>query len=96
MNQIFAKTALLPEGWARDVLVTLDSGRIAGVAVGAAPAGEAVDCLLPAPVNLHSHTFQRAMAGLTKRRSAGHDSVQDRVQGCGRLTFRLRPCRRQL
>jgi formiminoglutamate deiminase len=33
-----------------------------------------VDTLLPAPANLHSHTFQRAMAGLTERRRAGQDS----------------------
>ncbi|MCY4222867.1 MAG: formimidoylglutamate deiminase [Thiotrichales bacterium] len=30
--------------------------------------GRQVGILLPAPVNLHSHAFQRAMAGLTERR----------------------------
>ena len=34
MNVIHAETALLPEGWARDVVVTLDGGRIASVAAG--------------------------------------------------------------
>ncbi|MGM0560927.1 MAG: formimidoylglutamate deiminase, partial [Pseudomonadota bacterium] len=29
------------------------------------------DCLLPAPGNLHSHSFQRALAGLTERRGPG-------------------------
>jgi formimidoylglutamate deiminase len=33
-----------------------------------------VDTLLPAPGNLHSHTFQRAMAGMTEVRAAGRDS----------------------
>ncbi|MDF1793274.1 MAG: formimidoylglutamate deiminase, partial [Thalassobaculaceae bacterium] len=33
-----------------------------------------VDTLLPALANLHSHTFQRAMAGMTERRQAGEDS----------------------
>lgn len=76
MNVIHAGTALLPEGWARDVVVTLDGGRIASVAAGGtAPEGAArVDCLLPAMVNLHSHAFQRAMAGLTERRGPGQDS----------------------
>ncbi len=74
MSQIFAKTALLPDGWARDVLVTLDGARISAVAPGSAPLGEVVECLLPAPTNLHSHSFQRAMAGLTERRGAGQDS----------------------
>lgn len=71
--RIHAETALLPEGWAKDVLVTLRDGRIAAVGRGAA-ADARVGCLLPAPVNLHSHAFQRAMAGLTERRGAGADS----------------------
>jgi formimidoylglutamate deiminase len=37
-------------------------------------AGQGHGVLLPAPVNLHSHTFQRAMAGLTEARTAGQDS----------------------
>ncbi len=74
MTKIFADTALLPQGWASNVLVTLEQGRIAQVTTGAAPEGERVACLLPAPANLHSHAFQRAMAGLTERRSAGQDS----------------------
>ncbi len=74
MTKIHAKTALLPDGWARDVLVEIAQGRIVRVTPGAAAQGERVDCLLPAPTNLHSHAFQRAMAGLTERRSAGQDS----------------------
>lgn len=70
MTVIWAETALLPSGWARDVAVRLDGGRIGSVAAGvAAPAGAArVGALLPAPANLHSHAFQRAMAGLTEAR----------------------------
>lgn len=74
MTVIHAKTALLPDGWAQDVTVRLAEGRIAAVTAGAAPEGQRVDCLLPAMVNLHSHAFQRAMAGLTEYRSAGQDS----------------------
>lgn len=77
MTLIFAETALLPEGWAQDVLVDVTDGRIASVVVGVAKPADAMrlDILLPAPVNLHSHTFQRAMAGLTERRgSGGQDS----------------------
>ena len=33
-----------------------------------------VDTLLPALANLHSHSFQRAMAGMTEYRMAGKDS----------------------
>jgi formimidoylglutamate deiminase len=71
---IWAETALLPGGWADGVAVTLAGGRIARVEAGAAPVGHRVACLLPAPVNLHSHTFQRAMAGLAERRGEGVDS----------------------
>lgn len=69
---IQAGMALLPEGWAKDVTVELRDGRIHRVGQGTA--GERVEVLLPAPVNLHSHVFQRAMAGLTEFRSAGQDS----------------------
>jgi formimidoylglutamate deiminase len=69
---LHADQALLPEGWARDVSIELSQGRI--VAVGPARGGQRVGCLLPAPVNLHSHAFQRAMAGLTEYRTAGQDS----------------------
>jgi formimidoylglutamate deiminase len=71
---LFAETALLPDGWARDVCIRIESGRIAEVTTGAAREGGAHACLLPAPVNLHSHTFQRAMAGMTEGRTAGQDS----------------------
>ena len=65
-------SALLPEGWAKDVRITVEGGRIAEVTAGVPEQGQGV--ILPAPVNLHSHTFQRAMAGLTEARTAGQDS----------------------
>ena len=75
---ISAQWALLPGGWASDVRVEIDAeGRIAGVATGAAPGvgDQRVPFLLPAVSNLHSHTFQRAMAGLAERRGpSGRDS----------------------
>ena len=71
---IHAERALLPEDWADDVAVTIEDGRITAVERDAAPAGERVEILLPAPANLHSHAFQRAMAGLTERRGPEADS----------------------
>ena len=70
MTRIRAEQALLTTGWARDVAVTLDGARIARIEPDSAPrAGDiAVGALLPAPANLHSHAFQRAMAGMTERR----------------------------
>ena len=74
MTLLHAATALLPEGWARDVLIEVADGRIVRVIPNAPVQGLRLDCLLPAPVNLHSHSFQRAMAGLTERRSGDNDS----------------------
>lgn len=75
---LFAPLALLPEGWARDVRLSLRDGRIREISVGVAPrSGDMVlsqRALLPAPANLHSHTFQRAMAGMTERRGPTADS----------------------
>ena len=69
MQQIWAETALLSTGWAGNVLLELaDNGTIASVTPGAAPSGQRTGILLPAPANVHSHAFQRAMAGLTEQR----------------------------
>lgn len=74
--RIWAKEALTAEGWRRDVAVTVDAeGRIETVTPGAPREGIEVSALIPAPANLHSHAFQRAMAGMTERRGpAGRDS----------------------
>ncbi|MBV5257300.1 formimidoylglutamate deiminase [Synechococcus moorigangaii CMS01] len=72
MSVIHAGEALLETGWARDVRVVLDGDRITSIEAGATPqSGDyRTGMLLPAPANLHSHAFQRAMAGLTERRGA--------------------------
>lgn len=73
---IFAKHALLSDGWARNLRLTLTGGRIAKAQADAAPqAGDHhVDCLIPGMPNLHSHAFQRGFAGLTEHRGPGTDS----------------------
>lgn len=69
MRTIWAETALLPTGWASSVRVDVDAqGRIAAVEADAPAQGLQKQILLPAPVNVHSHAFQRAMAGLTEGR----------------------------
>lgn len=73
MTSIWAKQALTAQGWQNDVCVDIDAaGRISAVTPNSAPTrtptGTQVDLLVPAPVNSHSHAFQRAMAGLTERR----------------------------
>ncbi len=76
MTTIFARRARLPAGWASNVTVKLQDGRIAALSPDSSPDPDAtrVDTLLPALANVHSHSFQRAMAGMTEYRSAGRDS----------------------
>jgi formimidoylglutamate deiminase len=73
---IFAKRAMLAAGWADNVRLSAEQGVITQIApLTKAETGDAqVDTLLPALGNLHSHTFQRAMAGMTEARAAGRDS----------------------
>ncbi|MBD1549009.1 formimidoylglutamate deiminase [Labrenzia aggregata] len=68
---LFADNALAPSGWKENVRVVITpDGKIAEVSEGATPEGTRVGTLLPAPVNLHSHAFQRAMAGMSERRGS--------------------------
>jgi formiminoglutamate deiminase len=73
---LFAARALTPEGWKSDVRVTIDAGAIAGVEIGSAmqEGDERHAIMAPAPANLHSHAFQRAMAGLAEVRGKGDDT----------------------
>ena len=68
--------AWLPEGWARDVRITIDHGRIAAIETGMPPAlvDDRHAIALPGLGNCHSHAFQRGMAGLAERRGTGSDS----------------------
>lgn len=69
MTIIWAKQALTKNGWEQDVRVSVGAdGRIVDVISNQPTEGHRVAILLPAPVNAHSHAFQRAMAGLTERR----------------------------
>lgn len=77
MSQVlFADTALLPDGWQARVRITIAAGRIAQIEPNAmaAPGDDHVAIVLPGLGNLHSHAFQRGMAGLAERRGTGDDS----------------------
>lgn len=93
MQQVWARHALLPIGWVRDVLVSIDgTGLIADVTPGAPAQGLRTGILLPAPANVHSHAFQRAMAGLTEGRDpSGRDSFWTWRQLMYRFLARLTP-----
>ncbi|MCV3210083.1 formimidoylglutamate deiminase [Mesorhizobium sp. YC-39] len=76
MTAIFAEQALLPEGWHGNVRITMGGGLIDAVEPGAAAqAGDERHAIvLPGMPNLHSHAFQRGMAGLAELRGPSSDS----------------------
>jgi formimidoylglutamate deiminase len=73
---LFFTRALLPEGWADQVLLTVSDGIIQQITKGMPVPPRGVDghLALPGLASLHSHTFQRAMAGLAETRGPSADS----------------------
>jgi formiminoglutamate deiminase len=73
---LFFDEALLPQGWARDVRLTVEDGRFASIEAKASPnpGDEHHRIGLPGMPNLHSHAFQRGMAGLAEIRGSAADS----------------------
>lgn len=76
MSRLHFASALLPSGWANDVQVVITAGAIAAVTPGVAPAAgdERHAIALPGLASLHSHAFQRGMAGLAELRGASTDT----------------------
>jgi formimidoylglutamate deiminase len=73
MTELTATTVWLPEGWRRDVRIDIDGGRVSRLSSGEDMRSER-RWLLPGIPNLHSHAFQRAMAGFAERRGDPADS----------------------
>ena len=77
MGTVFARKALTPGGWAADVRLRVEEGRIVDLESGvpAAATDDVAALVIPGLVNGHSHAFQRALAGHAEQRSpAGEDS----------------------
>ena len=75
-SKLWFESALLPSGWARRVRVTGLDGVICAIEADVDPADddERHAIAIPGLPNLHSHAFQRAIAGLTERRGPAEDS----------------------
>jgi formiminoglutamate deiminase len=75
-RRFFLKTALLPGGWARNVRLETQDGRITAVIADSSAEGAETlpGIALPGLPNLHSHAFQRGMAGLAEKRGPADDS----------------------
>ncbi len=77
MSAFFAERALLPEGWANNVRLEVSADGLLTRIQADSSADEAERLrgpLLPGMPNLHSHAFQRAMAGLAEVAGNPNDS----------------------
>ncbi|WP_422062044.1 formimidoylglutamate deiminase [Sphingopyxis sp.] len=73
---LWCEQAWLTDGWHSHVRLIVENGRISAVETGvsAAHGDERHAIVLPGLPNLHSHAFQRGMAGLAERAGQGGDS----------------------
>jgi formimidoylglutamate deiminase len=76
MTSLWFESLLLPTGWAAQVRISAGDGRIQEILAGvpARPGDQCHRIGIPGMPNLHSHAFQRGLAGLTERRGAHADS----------------------
>lgn len=90
---LWCEQAWLAEGWYNNVRLSVENGCISLVETGieAAPGDERHAVLLPALPNLHSHAFQRGMAGLAETAGASDDSFWTWREVMYRFVDRLDP-----
>ena len=94
------QSAYLPQGWARDVTVTVSDGMITALEASASSAPHAArderielldGIVIPGMPNAHSHAFQRAMAGNAEYRVSARDSFWTWRQAMYALANRITP-----
>jgi formimidoylglutamate deiminase len=93
MPDLFFDMALLPDGWARSVRVSVGGGEITAVVADASSAGadRRAGIAVPGMPNLHSHAFQRGMAGLAEVHGPAADSFWTWREVMYRFLDRLTP-----
>jgi len=94
MTRYFAPRALLAEGWQHNVLIEVDTlGTLTSLTANADPQGaqRLNGAVVPAMANLHSHAFQRAMAGLAEVAGDPQDSFWTWRDLMYRMVQRLTP-----
>ena len=93
MTVFHADHALLPSGLKAGVRVEVSGGLIRAVGEGPAQAGDVriAGLVLPGMANVHSHAFQRAMAGLAEWDAGGSDNFWSWREAMYRFAERLDP-----
>lgn len=76
MTILFAESAFIRDGWRKNVRIGITAGLVSEILVDAEPqpGDERHAVIVPGMGNLHSHAFQRAMAGLAEMRGPSDDS----------------------
>lgn len=74
MNSIWAKQALLLSGWTQNVRFCFENGVVNNIetSVSLGANDELANVIVPGMGNVHSHAFQRGMAGLAEQKSNNH------------------------
>lgn len=92
-DSLWFEQALLDTGWARSVRIGIRDDLIDSIQTGvaAAPGDQVHATGLPGLANLHSHAFQRGMAGLAEVRGPSQDSFWTWRETMYRFVDRLRP-----
>ncbi|RDZ27732.1 formimidoylglutamate deiminase [Lysobacter silvisoli] len=89
METLHATSLWTPEGWRSDVGLRIgDDGRLAALDPGTASGTRRV---VPGIANLHSHAFQRAMAGMAERQTDPSDSFWTWRETMYRFAARFSP-----
>lgn len=93
MQNLYADRVLTADGWRNSVRLQLQSGRIASLQtdVPVAQGDERHTILVPALGNLHSHAFQRGMAGLAEIAGDAADSFWSWRDVMYRFALRMNP-----
>ncbi len=93
MAALWFDTALLPSGWASNVRIVIADGIISDVQIGASaqPEDKHHAIAIPGLSNVHSHAFQRGMAGLAEHRGANDDDFWSWREVMYRFLDRLNP-----
>ena len=93
MSTLHFGSALLPSGWADDVQVMVTDGTITKVASGVAPTprDERHGLAIPGIASLHSHAFQRGMAGLAETRGDFADTFWTWREAMYRFALEMTP-----
>ncbi|MBU0866434.1 MAG: formimidoylglutamate deiminase, partial [Alphaproteobacteria bacterium] len=93
MMAYWFQRAWIDNRWQHDVRLTVAEGRISALETGvdAAPGDERHAAALPGLCNVHSHGFQRGMAGLSERRSRPDDNFWSWREIMYRFLDRLTP-----